>query len=220
LDQALLRKTRARKRATTTRPEAAERNSQGSRKSVAAVFLVGFMGAGKTSVGRTLGTRLNWSFEDLDERIERLEGRRVAEIFREAGEAEFRRAEHNALRSVLSELQSGAVRIVALGGGAFVREENAALLKGAKVATVYLDAPVTELWRRCCEQASTSGAQRPLLQNEGQFKKLHQERRESYAKASHRIQTGKRSMEEIAAEIERTLGLKKMPLREEQGEVE
>ena len=54
-----------------------------------AVFLVGFMGAGKSSVGRALGQRLNWVFEDLDDRIETREGRTVAEIFRDAGESEF-----------------------------------------------------------------------------------------------------------------------------------
>ena len=55
-------------------------------KPVNTVFLVGFMGAGKTSVGRALGERLNWSFEDLDERIERREKRTVAAIFRDSGE--------------------------------------------------------------------------------------------------------------------------------------
>ncbi|MGC1644711.1 MAG: shikimate kinase, partial [Candidatus Sulfotelmatobacter sp.] len=51
------------------------------------VFLVGFMGAGKTSVGRALGQRLNWIFEDLDDRIQVREGRTVAEIFRASGES-------------------------------------------------------------------------------------------------------------------------------------
>ena len=66
-----------------------------------AVFLVGFMGAGKSSVGAALGRRLNWIFEDLDDRIERRERRTVAEIFRESGEPAFRRAERSALQDVL-----------------------------------------------------------------------------------------------------------------------
>jgi shikimate kinase len=187
---------------------------------VNAVFLVGFMGAGKTMVGRVLGERLNWAFEDLDNRIERREGRTVADIFRDSGESEFRLAEHNALKSVLDELKNGAVRIVALGGGAFVQAHNAALLKAANAPTVFLEAPVAELWQRCCDQASLTGAQRPLLQDRDQFQGLYENRRFSYAKASHRIQTGKRSIEAIAAEIEQVLGLKKIPVREEQGEVE
>ena len=97
------------------------------------------MGAGKSSVGRALGERLNWVFEDLDDRIEAREGRTVAEIFRDSGESEFRRAEHAALEHVLHELRGGVARIVALGGGAFAQKENAALLRGrpASVPTVF-----------------------------------------------------------------------------------
>jgi len=69
---------------------------------VRAVILVGFMGAGKTSVGRALGGRLGWRFQDLDERVQAREGRSVADIFRESGETEFRRAEHAALRELLA----------------------------------------------------------------------------------------------------------------------
>ena len=57
-------------------------------------MLVGFMGAGKTTVGRMLGAQLGWRFEDLDDRIERRERRTVTEIFRDSGESSFRRAEH------------------------------------------------------------------------------------------------------------------------------
>ena len=107
-----------------------------------ALFLVGFMGAGKTSVGQSLARNLNWTFEDLDERIEQREQRTVPQIFRDFGEAEFRRAEHAALEDVLEEIRSGAVKIVALGGGAFVQEQNATLLGASEVPTVFLDAPV------------------------------------------------------------------------------
>jgi shikimate kinase len=202
------------------KPAPAKARLTRGKASVRAVFLVGFMGAGKSSVGQALGARLNWTFEDLDDRVERHAGRKVAEIFRDAGEAEFRRAEHAALRSVIGEFNRGAVRIVALGGGAFVQPDNAALLKAANAATVYLEASVAELWQRCCNQASAAGAQRPLLQSKEQFQALHEKRRRSYEQASHRIRTDKRSVEAIAAEIERTLGLKRMPARDEQGDVE
>jgi shikimate kinase len=195
------------------------RSSRG-RASFNAVFLVGFMGAGKTSVGRSLGERLNWAFEDLDDRIERREGRKVAEIFRDSGENAFRRAEHNALRSLMDELESGAVKVIAVGGGAFVQENNAALLKGANVPTVFLDAGVEVLWQRCCDQASSAGTQRPLLQSREQFQKLYEMRGKHYSKASHKVRTGDRAVNAIAAEIERLLGLKKIAVREEQGEVE
>jgi shikimate kinase len=185
-----------------------------------AVFLVGFMGAGKSSVGRALGQRLNWVFEDLDDRIEAREGRTVAEIFRDSGESQFRRAEHAALQQVLRELRAGGARIVALGGGAFVQKENAALLKASGLPTIFLDAPVEELWQRCCTQASELGTERPLLGSLERFRKLYETRRRHYAKASLPIQTGKRDVETIVSEIAATLGLNRIAARTEQGEVE
>ncbi len=151
---------------------------------------------------------------------QRREGRTVAEIFRDSGESEFRRAEHAALQHVLEELRGGVARIVALGGGAFVQKENAALLKASGVPTVFLDAPVEELWQRCCTQAAEAGTERPLLQSVEQFRKLYETRRQSYSKASLKIQTGSRTVETIAAEIAKMLGLKEIALRTEQGEVE
>jgi len=178
------------------------------------------MGAGKSSVGKALGQQLNWAFEDLDDRIEHRERRKVAEIFRDSGEAEFRCAECRALNSVLDELHGGMVKIVALGGGAFVQQENAALLSQSGVPTVFLDAPVKELWQRCSKQAAQSGAERPLLRSQEQFDKLYETRSKSYAKASVRIQTGGRTVDDIAAEIAKKLGLKRIGIRSEEGEVE
>lgn len=185
-----------------------------------ALFLVGFMGAGKTSVGQTLAEHLNWGFEDLDRRIERREHRTVPEIFRDSGESEFRRAEHNALREVLEEVRGGAVKIVALGGGAFVQKNNAALLKASGIPTVFLDAPVDELWRRCCQQTGTVETERPLLRSSDKFRELYDARRGSYLRASSKIQTGGRTLNEIAAEIVEALGLKKIEIRAQQGEIE
>ena len=165
------------------------------------------MGAGKSSVGRVLGQRLNWIFEDLDDRIERRQGNTVAEIFRAGGEQAFRRAERAALQEVLEELPRGPSRIIALGGGAFVQKGNAVLLKAAGVPTIFLDAPVEELWRRCREQAGKVGTQRPLLGSTKRFCALYEARRNGYSKASLRIETGSRSVEEIASEIAQSLGL-------------
>ena len=178
------------------------------------------MGAGKTSVGRALGQRLNWVFEDLDDRIEAREGRTVAEIFRDSGESEFRRAEHAALLHVIRELRAGGARIVAVGGGAFVQKENASLLRASGLPTVFLDAPVEELWQRCCAQASERGVARPLLRSLEEFRKLYETRRADYTTAFLQIQTGDRKVETIAAEIAATLGLKEIAMRTEEGEVE
>ena len=185
-----------------------------------AIFLVGFMGAGKSSVGRVLGQRLNWVFEDLDDRIERREGRTIAAIFRDSGEPEFRRAEHAALEHLLDELRAAGGRVIALGGGAFVQKQNAALLQAAGVPTVFLDAPVEELWQRCCKQSTEAGIQRPLLRSPEQFRRLYKARRKSYSRASARIPTGNRTIDAIATEIVEAFRLTKIATRTEEGEVE
>ena len=188
--------------------------------SIQCVFLVGFMGAGKSTVGRALADRLNWFFEDLDERIERREQRSVPEIFRTLGEPAFRQAETAALKEVLEELRSGSARVVALGGGAFAQPANVELLQAAGVPTVFLDAPVEELWRRCCLQANQTGGGRPLLQSVAQFAKLYDGRRSSYSQAALKVNTGQRTVEAVADEIAVKLRLKKLEVRTEQGEAE
>jgi shikimate kinase len=166
------------------------------------------MGAGKSSVGRALGEKLNCAFEDLDDRIERSEGRAIAEIFRVSGEGEFRRVERTALRTILGELAGDEVRVVGLGGGAFVQRENAELLGVSGVLTVFLDAPAEELWQRCAKQASEQGLSRPLLRSLEQFKKLFDGRRAGYLKASLRIETGGRTVDAVAREIAEAILLK------------
>jgi shikimate kinase len=188
------------------------------------------MGAGKSSVGRALSEQLNWAFEDLDDRIARRERRTVAEIFRESGEPAFRKVETAALEQALQELRSGAVKIIALGGGAFVQESNAAMLKDSGALTVFLDAPVDELWRRCCEQAGKAGSgnavtERPLLKSLEQFRKLYASRRKGYMTASLTVDTAGRTIEAIAAGIAEKMGLQAIATRtelltEQEGEVE
>ncbi len=178
------------------------------------------MGAGKSTVGHALGRHLDWVFEDLDDRIERRESRSVAEIFRDSGEEAFRQAERAALREVLEELNTGIPRVVALGGGAFSKLKNAALLKAFSVPTVFLDAPVEELWQRCRTQADEAGTQRPLLRSWEQFRELYEARRRSYSKALLKIQTGSRPVKTIVGEIAEALGLRKIAARTEQGDVE
>jgi shikimate kinase len=160
------------------------------------------MGAGKTTVGRALAQRLGWEFEDLDDRIEHLQGRSIAEIFLLSGEADFRRAETMALQQVISE-QGSAPRVVALGGGAFVQPENVALLERAGVAVVFLDGPVEELFRRC----EMETRERPLRGSETQFRELYNQRRPSYLKAAWHVDTAGKAQGTIAAEVACSLGL-------------
>ncbi len=170
---------------------------------VRAVVLVGFMGAGKSSVGAALSRRLGWPFEDLDERIQAREQRSIEQIFRLAGEAGFRQLENAALRSLVEEL--GAYpKVVALGGGAFVQANNAALMEEAGLATVFLDAPAEELFRRCQEQQ----VERPLRGDAKEFHRLYEERRPCYLKARVRIETAGKQVEEVVAEAITHLGLR------------
>ncbi len=168
-----------------------------------AVLLVGFMGAGKSSVGRALGRRLGWRFEDLDERIQARERRTIEQIFRESGEAGFRRIEEAALRDLLAELESSTPLIAALGGGAFVQAENARLITALGAPTVFLDAPVEELWQRC--QAKPD--QRPLRREQDQFRRMYEARRPGYLLATMRIDTSGKDVETIVSEVASGLGL-------------
>jgi shikimate kinase len=170
------------------------------------LVLIGFMGAGKSSVGHALSEHLGWEFEDLDERIERRERRTVAKIFRESGEAGFRRAEHAALKESLSHLPDGTGRILALGGGAFVQKRNARLIQSKAIRTIFLDASVDELWQRCSQQVES--APRPLQGSLKSFRELYQHRRPHYLKATLKHETGGKSVAQIATELIQVLALK------------
>src|SRR5579864_9418816 len=100
------------------------------------VALTGFMGAGKTTVGRALADLLKWRFVDLDSEIESRYGQSIPEIFAARGERRFRELEAEALRSVLEQPTGPAV--IALGGGTFVQPENADLLRRVDVRVVFL----------------------------------------------------------------------------------
>jgi len=174
-----------------------------SEKQPRAVFLLGFMGAGKTSVGQALARRLGWRFVDLDQRIEMHVGQTVPEIFARSGEESFRGLETATLRALLAELADGSPVVVALGGGVPAREENAALLASSGAPQVFLDAPFEILCERCRETAPT----RPLFRDEEQARLLYASRRQHYLKAQLRMDTTSRSVEETAADIARALAL-------------
>jgi shikimate kinase len=169
------------------------------------VFLVGYMGAGKSSVGLALSRQLGWPFEDLDERIQAREGLSIEQIFQRSGEIAFRRAEHLALRELLSQLGTSP-RVVALGGGAFIQEDNAVLLEEAGASVIFLDAPVEELFRRCQQEQVK---ERPLRGNLEQFRRLYEARRPHYMAARLCVNTAGKDVESIAAEITASVGLSK-----------
>ncbi|MFY9559243.1 MAG: shikimate kinase [Terriglobales bacterium] len=166
---------------------------------VRAVFLVGFMGSGKSSVGKELARRLGWEFVDLDARIESRKGRTIPEIFRAHGEPGFRLVETAALCELTESLERESV--VALGGGAFVPAENRALLR--HWPAVFLEAPVDELWRRSAEQEGV----RPLRTDREQFAGLYAKRLPYYRQATVVVNTAGKDLASICAEIEGALQL-------------
>jgi shikimate kinase len=168
-----------------------------------AVFLLGFMGAGKTSVGQALARRLRWRFVDLDQQIEMQEGHIIAEVFVHSGEDAFRRIETAALRDLLAELGQEAPAVVALGGGTPLGEENAALLTAYGAPQVFLDAPFEVVRQR----SRDSAAARPLFREEEHARQLYESRRPHYLKAQFRVDTASRSVEQAAADIARALAL-------------
>lgn len=161
------------------------------------IFLIGFMGAGKTSVGRALAKRLGWNFQDLDEVIENRQGTTIAQIFTHKGEEVFRRMETAALRELLKQ-EPGQGLIVALGGGAFGQPENREALRTAGGMVILLEAPLEELRQRCAEQAGS----RPLAADPDKFAALYTARRAAYELAPWRVENVNKTVEQAAAEIE------------------
>ena len=166
------------------------------------IVLTGFMGSGKTSVGRVLAERLGWRFLDLDAEIERRDGRTVPEIFSASGEAHFRKQETAALAGILGQRRV----VVALGGGAPEELGNRLLMEQTpRTAVVYLAAPLETLLDRCeRDDARTGSAGRPLL---AQAEQRFAARRHLYERiAGHQVETSARSVEEAADAILEALG--------------
>lgn len=148
------------------------------------IFLVGMMGAGKSTVGRALAADLDATFVDLDRRIERMFGASVAELF-EDGEAYFRACERAALCSLLDEPGfAGARVVIATGGGVVVDPANRADMAGAG-RVVYLELPVDALVARLSTDAAR--AERPLLEDRASLRErldqLLRARASAYASA-------------------------------------
>jgi shikimate kinase / 3-dehydroquinate synthase len=138
------------------------------------VALIGFMGAGKSTLGAAAAERIGRPFVDVDALIEGERGETVAELFDREGEARFRELEET---RTLTTLGSTAPSVLALGGGAVESERTREAL-AARAITVWLDVPVEAAWERA------AGTDRPLARDEGSFRDLYDRRRELYEAAS------------------------------------
>jgi len=167
------------------------------------VVLVGFMGAGKTTVGNELAKLLNWSFYDLDALIEARSGKTVSALFAEAGEPAYRKLETQSLRELFQMLEDEPA-VIALGGGAFVQAVNRQILRDQSASVVYLDVGLEEALRRC----AVAPGSRPLLQDREKTTLLYEERLPFYRTADHEVRTDEKEPIEIAQEIAAACELK------------
>jgi shikimate kinase len=145
------------------------------------IYVVGFMAAGKSTIGRHLANELGWSFFDLDEEIEAAEKMAISQIFADRGEPEFRRIESAILRQHVSWIERGRPAVLALGGGAFVEDSNRELLMDRGIS-IWLDCPFQIVQRRVAESSH-----RPLAQDPERFAALYESRRQAYQQADLRI---------------------------------
>lgn len=163
------------------------------------IFLVGLMGAGKTSVGKLLARRLGKAFCDSDHEIERATGVRIPLIFEIEGEAGFRARE----RRMIGELVRRHDIVLATGGGAVLAPENREALRTHGVV-VYLCATPHDLWHRTRHDRN-----RPLLQTPdplGKLTALYNERDALYREVAHLVvDTGNQSVSALATRLEHRL---------------
>ncbi len=167
------------------------------------VVLTGFMGAGKSTVGRLLAQMLDWQFIDVDTAIETKAGMTVAEVFAKHGEFVFRRMETSAIAHALGERRC----VIALGGGAPEVLANRLLLEQTPhTAVVLLEAPLATLLARCAAQQDA--AVRPNLADPAAAEERFQYRAPLYRRcARHRFATAGQSPSQTVEAIRNTLFL-------------
>jgi shikimate kinase len=169
------------------------------------VVLTGFMGAGKSTVGRALAAVLEWRFLDTDELVREACQASPAEIFAQQGEPLFRQAELEALTLALKQ----PACVVGLGGGGLETESALAqILATPATLLVFLEAPTGTLFARCC--AAAEGPVRPLLGDPNEFAQRYAQRLPRYQRAHVTVATDtltphavvRRIQKEIQKEIE------------------
>lgn len=161
------------------------------------VVITGFMGAGKTTVGRALARLLGAPFVDLDDVVKELEGRGPRELIDEEGEEYFREAETRALRHALQESEA---RVVATGGGAWTLERNRSLVAAHDCLSVWLDASFDLCQRRIKDGGGPSD--RPFARDPERARGLYEQRLAAYQLSDLRVRvTHESGVEEVAAAI-------------------
>jgi shikimate kinase len=155
------------------------------------IYLVGFMGAGKTTVGRQLARRLGWRLTDIDEMIERREHHTVSDVFARKGEPYFRSVERAVL---IGQLPTRHV-VVATGGGTFTDPQNRAIINQDGVS-VWLDVP----FERLVARVPVDG-RRPLAADRVEFERLFLLRRAAYEQAQLRLDASRDTVPALVEQL-------------------
>ncbi len=156
------------------------------------IYLLGFMGCGKTTVGNLLAEELDWPFIDLDTVIEAGQGATIRGIFERAGEPFFRQIE----RAALAEVSKTEPAVIALGGGTYAQKPNVDFIRETGGTTIWLECPLEELRRRCAGMNN-----RPLFRDPQAFDQLFEERLPYYRLAQHWVSTEGLAPREIVEQI-------------------
>ncbi|GEK33906.1 shikimate kinase [Kurthia sibirica] len=153
------------------------------------IYLVGYMGSGKSAIGRRLSFYLKLPYYDMDTEIVRREKMKIPEIFEQHGEAYFRKIETEFLENFRDEYC-----IIATGGGVAISEENRRIMRETGLV-LFMDATFADIWKRIHRDRN-----RPIVQRstKEELEQLYNERRKSYKKAAHiTIRTENRTLRQI-----------------------
>ena len=158
------------------------------------LYIVGFMGSGKTAVAKKISETTNLKYVEIDELIEKKEGRSINDIFKNSGEDYFRKTEKEAIREIgLDDNQ-----VVSCGGGVVIDKENIRLMKDSGLL-ICLKAEPEVIYQRIKDQKH-----RPLLNVDNpqlEIEELLKKRKPFYEKADYVIETGKLSVKQVAEEV-------------------
>jgi shikimate kinase len=162
------------------------------------IYLVGFMAAGKSTIGSALAEQLGWPFVDIDLEIERQEQLTIAQLFTDRGETAFRDPETAMIRKRVNSIRAGCPSVVALGGGAFVQPKNWELLENNGI-TIWLDCPFDLVCRRL-----NGDVTRPLARDLSRLAQIFEDRRPLYGRADFRVEI---TTEDVCGAVGRILQL-------------
>ena len=166
------------------------------------VFLTGFMGSGKSRIGKLLANRLNISFIDTDKVIEEKEKSTITQLFNESGEKQFRKIETKIISDLIAHTE---ISVFSLGGGSLLVKNNLDMVLKSGVL-IYIESSLEAIWER-----TKNNKKRPLLLIDGEFpsksefmqkaQELLNQRLAGYKKAQYKINRDGKEAEEVAEEI-------------------